>query len=91
MPAEMPTEPTHGYKSTEFATTVVAAITLATGAVPPQYAGLVAAVVGVYVAARTLLKVFHSMGYVKQIPDLPMIPPLPAGSTTTTITQVPKT
>lgn len=86
----LPPAPTPGYRSTEFLATMMAAVSLASGAIPAQYAPLVAGVVGVYVAARTLLKAAHAMGYAKSIPDLPALPPLPAGATVTQVTQVPK-
>ncbi len=91
-PKSLPTTPTPGYKSTEFAATVATVLGVVLGAVPQQYVPLVAALTGVYVAARTLLKALHTMGYAKALPDLPAVPPLPAGSTTTTtsITQVPR-
>lgn len=62
---------TPGYKSSEFITTVGTMVSIASGLVPPQYAPIVAGIGGVYVAARTLLKIVHSMGYAKNIPDLP--------------------
>ena len=67
-------KPTTGYKSSEFAITVVSAGALASGLVPANYHPLVAAIAGVYVACRTLLKVVHALGYAKQIPDLPDLP-----------------
>jgi hypothetical protein len=76
-------KPDAGYKSTEFGTMVVTMLALASGAIPAQYAGIVAAVGGVYMACRTLLKAAHALGYAKQVPDLPA---LPAGSVTTTVT-----
>ena len=81
--------PAIGFISSEFAVTAVTLLGLLLQAVPQQYAPLVAAVAGVYVAARTLLKAVHTLGYVRSIPDLPA---LPAGSTVTnvTTTQVPK-
>lgn len=76
-------KPDAGYKSTEFGTMAVTMLALASGAIPPSYAHVVAAVGGVYMACRTLLKAAHALGYAKQIPDLPG---LPAGSITTTVT-----
>lgn len=78
--------PASGFKSTEFGATMVAAISLASGAIPAQYAPIVAGVVGLYVACRTLLKAAHALGYAKGLPDLP---DLPAGAirTTTTTTE----
>lgn len=76
-------KPAPGYQSTEFGTMVVTMLALASGAIPAQYATIVAAIGGVYMACRTLLKAAHALGYAKQIPDLPT---LPAGSITTTIT-----
>lgn len=76
-------KPVPGYKSTEFGTMIVTMLALSSGAIPTQYAPMVAAVSGVYMACRTLLKAAHALGYAKQIPDLPA---LPAGSVTTTIT-----
>lgn len=80
--------PTAGFKSTEFGATVLAGLALSSGAIPAQYAPLVAAVAGVYVACRTLLKAAHALGYAKAIPDLPAIPPLAQGQTSTTVTTV---
>ena len=85
--ADIPSSPIMGLKSTEFFTAASTIAVFAIGLVPAQYAPLVAAVSGLYIASRTLLKVVHAMGYAKSIPDLP---PLPAGSTQTTITTVPK-
>ena len=82
--------PIMGLKSTEFFTAASTIAVFAIGLVPAQYAPLVAAVSGLYIASRTLLKVVHAMGYAKSIPDLPALPPLPAGTTQTTITTVPK-
>lgn len=77
------TTPAPGFKSSEFLATIAAIVALGAGAIPPQYAPLVASVVGVYVACRTLLKAAHALGYAKQIPDLPALPP---GSITLTTT-----
>lgn len=92
VPKEVPATPTPGFKSTEFAATIVTILGVVLGAVPQQYVPLVAALTGLYVAARTVLKAVHTMGYAKALPDLPAVPAqlLPAGTTTTTITQVPK-
>lgn len=73
--------PSSGYKSTEFGTMVVTMLALASGAIPAQYAPMVAAVGGVYMACRTLLKAAHALGYAKSVPDLPS---LPDGSVTIT-------
>lgn len=66
--------PKPGYKSSEFTATVASAIALGSGVVPAHYQPLVAAMVGVYVACRTLLKVVHALGYAKALPDLPDVP-----------------
>lgn len=87
MPAPAQT-PKMGLTSSEFISMVMTMVGLCLGAVPAQYAPLVAALVGLYVACRTLLKVIHTMGYAKSIPDLPEAPQLPAGTIQTTI--VPK-
>lgn len=79
--------PKPGWQSTEFATTLVAAIALASGAIPERYAPIAAAIAGLYVACRTALKMLHVSGFAKNVPDLPALPP---GSTKTTIEQVPK-
>lgn len=79
--------PDAGYRSTEFLTMLLTVATLAGGVVPPQYASIIAAVGGVYMACRTLLKAAHALGYARQVPDLPA---LPAGTVTTTITPPPK-
>lgn len=68
----MPT-PQPGYKSTELYATIATVVPIAMGLIPPQYAPIVAAVSGVYVAARTLLKAVHAMGYAKSLPDLPNV------------------
>lgn len=70
-------KPVTGYKSSELAVTVATAVPLILGLVPPNYAPLVAAIGGVYVAARTLLKVVHALGYAKALPDLPQLPEIP--------------
>ena len=84
--------PKAGWQSTELYVTLVTMAQLAIPAIPEQYHALIAAVGGVYVAARTLLKVVHTLGYAKGVPDLPALPALPAGTTQTqtTVTQVPK-
>jgi hypothetical protein len=82
--------PVAGFKSTELWVSVGSVVAFALGQVPQQYAPLVAAIVGVYSAGRTLLKVVHAMGYAKQIPDLPAAPTLPPGTTVTSTTVVPK-
>ena len=84
----VPATPKMGLTSSEFISMVTTMVGLCLGAVPQQYAPLVAAIVGLYVACRTLLKVVHTMGYAKQVPDLPAPPSLPAGTIQTTI--VPK-
>lgn len=85
----VPASPSMGLKSSEFISMVTTMIGLCLGVVPDKYAPLVAAIVGLYVACRTLLKVVHNLGLAKQIPDLPEPPviqsPLP-GTITTTIT-----
>lgn len=63
--------PTKGATTSEFAAIAGTVAAIATGHVPDQYVPAVAALVGVYVACRTLLKVIHTMGYAQQIPDLP--------------------
>lgn len=90
---EMPAQaPTMGLFSSEFLSMVGTMIGLCLGVIPQQYIPLAVALVGVYMALRTLLKVVHQMGYAKSIPDLPIInaPSLPEGSVTTTVTTVPK-
>lgn len=69
--------PAAGFKSTEFTSTVVAVVAIAAGLVPPQYAPIVASLIGVYAACRTVLKAVHALGYAKAIPDLPAAPALP--------------
>lgn len=63
--------PTPGFKSSEFFTTMATLISIGGNFIPPQYTPIVAGVAGVYIAARTLLKAVHAMGYAKSIPDLP--------------------
>lgn len=72
-PMIVPTTPQPGYKSTELYATIATVVPIAMGLIPPQYAPIVAAVSGVYVAARTLLKAVHAMGYAKSLPDLPNV------------------
>lgn len=84
------TAPKSGFVSSEFVATVLGMIALMVPGIPDQYMPLIAAIVGVYAACRTLLKVLHTMGYVKSVPDLPALPSLPAGSVTTSTTVVPK-
>lgn len=79
--------PKQGALSTEFGATIVTGVALALGAVPPQYGPIVAGLVGVYVACRTLLKAAHVLGYAKQVPDLPDLP-VGAVRQVTTTTQV---
>jgi hypothetical protein len=73
--------PTSGYKSSEFLTTLLSVIALGSNSIPHEYVPFVVALSGVYVAARTLLKAVHAMGYAKALPDLPDVPPI---SVTTT-------
>lgn len=63
--------PTSGFKSSEFSAIVATAVAIGSGHVPPDLQPLVAALVGLYVAARTVLKAVHALGYAKQVPDLP--------------------
>lgn len=65
------TTPTSGFKSSEFLTMVGTLVSIGGNFIPPQYAPMVAGVAGVYIAARTLLKTIHAMGYAQAIPDLP--------------------
>lgn len=73
--------PAPGFKSTEFISTIGTALAIAAGVVPPQYAPIVASLVGAYAGFRTVLKAVHAMGYAKAIPDLPSLsastPPAP--------------
>ena len=80
--------PKPGFMSSEFVVTLVGMLSLMIPGIPDKYMPLVIAAGGVYVAARTALKAVHTLGYASSIPDLPALPPLPAGSTT--ITTVPK-
>lgn len=66
--------PAIGFKSSEFAATVAAAVAIGSGHIPPNYVPVFTALVGLYVAARTLLKAVHALGYAKQLPDLPQLP-----------------
>lgn len=66
--------PAPGYKSTEFLSAVTVVAGMVFNAVPEKFAPLAAAVVSVYMACRTLLKVLHVLGYAKQVPDLPDVP-----------------
>lgn len=70
-PAKGTAAPKIGYASSEFATTVAAAVAIASGHIPANYLPLFTAVTGLYVAARTVLKAVHALGYAKQVPDLP--------------------
>jgi hypothetical protein len=70
----LPVGPAIGFKSSEFAATVATAVAIGSGHVPANYVPLVAALVGLYTAARTLLKVVHALGYAKKLPDLPQLP-----------------
>ena len=73
--AAVQVSPKPGFQSSEFAATVASAIAIGSGFVPPNYQPLVAGLVGVYAACRTLLKVVHALGYAKQVPDLPDVNP----------------
>ena len=53
--ADIPSSPIMGLKSTEFFTAASTIAVFAIGLVPAQYAPLVAAVSGLYIASRTLL------------------------------------
>lgn len=86
----VPTKPTMGFISSEFAATLLTMATLIVPGIPTKYLPLVIAVSGIYTAARTVLKAVHVLGYAKAVPDLPAIPAGLPGSTTTTITTVPK-
>jgi hypothetical protein len=86
----MNNSPKPGYTATELWASVAAVTSFALGLVPQQYVPLVTAIVGIYSAGRTLLKVVHTMGYAKQIPDLPAAPSLPPGTTVTSTTVVPR-
>lgn len=76
--------PSNGIVTSEFLATVASVIAFGIGLVPDQYAPLVAGLVGVYVACRTLLKAVHVLGYAKKIPDLPALPDGVVRQTTTT-------
>lgn len=66
-----PVTPKSGFVSSEFFVTVGTMITLITPGIPHQYQPIMAALGGIYVAARTLLKAVHAAGFAKSIPDLP--------------------
>lgn len=94
--AGVPATPTSGYKSTEFITTVLSMLSLLVPGIPDKYLPYVFGLAGVYGVARTTLKALHVRGSAAQIPDLPELPaslqgraPVP-GTTTTTITTVPR-
>lgn len=84
-----PAAPKSGFLSSEFVVTLMGMGALAVPGIPAQYHPLLMAVAGLYVAARTVLKAVHALGYASSVPDLPA---LPAGSTvlTTSTTTVPK-
>lgn len=85
-----PVKPSMGFISSEFAGTLLTMAALIVPGIPEKYLPLVIAVSGIYTAARTVLKAVHVLGYAKAVPDLPAIPAGLPGSTTTTITTVPK-
>lgn len=92
---EVMPEPMPGWKSTEAQLVVLVTMILSSGLVPQNVLPIIAGLAGLYVACRTILKAVHVMGYAKAIPDLPELPqiklPVAApGSTTTTVTTVPK-
>ena len=70
-PAAKAFVPTSGFKSSEFTAIVATAVAIGSGHVPTNLQPLVAALVGLYVAARTVLKAVHALGYAKAVPDLP--------------------
>lgn len=78
-PATQPqqvTQPEAGIKSSEHLWTGIGAafpiIMSMTGNLPPATAAKVsAAIIGIYVIARTALKMAHVFGLAKNIPDLP--------------------
>lgn len=76
--------PSKGLISSEFIATIASVVMLGVGLVPAQYAPVIAGLVGVYVACRTLLKAAHVLGFAKQIPDLPALPDGVVRQTTTT-------
>lgn len=86
---DLQASPKPGWQSTEFAATVVTALGMVTDKIPQQYVPYVTIAVTVYTAARTILKTLHVMGYAKQVPDLPQLPP-GTTQTTATTTIVPK-
>ena len=63
--------PKTGFASSEFTTTLAAALAIGSGHIPANYLPLFTAVTGLYVAARTVLKAVHALGYAKAVPDLP--------------------
>lgn len=67
-------DPVAGFKSTEFYATAVYVLSTALGVMPEKYAVPAAALIGVYVACRTLLKALHTAGLAKGVPDLPEVP-----------------
>lgn len=88
VPANPPAQiPLSGFKSSEFVATILAMVALTVPGIPDKYMPFIIGIAGVYTACRSLLKAIHTLGYAKAVPDLPAIPPLPAGSTT--ITTVP--
>ena len=66
--------PVIGFKSSEFVTVLGSIVAIGSGHIPANYVPLVSALAGLYVAARTVLKAVHVLGYAKQVPDLPEIP-----------------
>lgn len=77
VPDQLPTSaPSAGFKSTEFISMAATAAAMAMNVVPEKYAPLMVGLVGVYVACRSLLKAAHVLGYAKQVPDLPDVPPI---------------
>ena len=81
--ATLPTAPKSGFMSSEFAMTMLTIVGLAIPGIPQQYHPLMMAMAGVYVAARTLLKSVHALGYAQSIPDLPALPAININTTTT--------
>lgn len=86
-PQQLAPTPKPGWQSTEFGATILASAGMILNVIPAQYVPYVTILVAVYGAARTVLKVLHTMGYANAMPDLPA---LPAGTTQTTTTVVPK-
>ena len=74
-PSTVQVSPNPGFKSSEFSATLAAAVAIGSGHIPADYQPLFAAVVGLYVACRTVLKVVHALGYAKALPDLPDVNP----------------